>query len=44
MIWFAQGPDDGSTSVGISEIKLLADAHGRPRRAAYGMNSGPLSV
>ena len=23
MIWFAQGPDDGSTSVGISEIKLF---------------------
>jgi hypothetical protein len=23
MIWFAQGPDDGSTSVGISELKLF---------------------
>jgi len=23
MIWFAQGPDDGSTSVGVSEIKLF---------------------
>lgn len=23
MIWFAQGPDDGSTSVGISELTLL---------------------
>ena len=22
MIWFAAGPDDGSTSVGISELKL----------------------
>jgi hypothetical protein len=23
MVWFAQGPDDGSASVGISELKLF---------------------